>query len=128
MSANHSQLTTLHELTKEIIHKVNVIKENMEENEPEQVETLQLLVEERGKSLKELEEIIEEPGFQWSSNERIIIKELKALNDELEPKLKKFYLSFLKQLKRINQSKQVTNKYAMNAEGVMDGAYIDKRK
>lgn len=128
MSEKQIQLTAILEITQEIYAKANAVQEKMEDNEPEQIEALQQLAEKREKVIKQLDDVMKEPGFQWSIDDKVIIQELKELNSKLEPLMNRLYQSFQKQIQRMNQSKHISSKYAVNPVGIMDGAYIDKRK
>lgn len=129
MRDQQSLLTELLQLTEEINHQVKTIQPNMNENEPELLEQVKLLVERRADVIKQFAAAKQEQDFLWTQEDQEKIKKLKTLEQTLLPLMNNLYRSFAKQVDRINKTKQVSKKY-FGAYQTMttDGSFIDKRK
>ena len=116
-------------MTEDIKELAQSIGSKMEDNEVEHVEILQSLMEKRQEVISQLDNYIQQPGFHWNTEDRKMIAELKQHDTTLQPLLNGLHRSFLAQINRLNQTKQVSKKY-YNAYQQMatDGSFIDKRK
>lgn len=122
-------LTELLRLTEEIHGQAKAIQSKMEDNEAEQLETLQLLVEKREYVIKQLDTHMQRADFQWTEEEIKVIYKLKDYEQTLQPLMSGLYKSFLTQMNRINQTKQISKKYiGAYQNSSTEGSFIDKRK
>jgi len=129
MSVNQNALTRLLQLSDEIHEQAKAIHSNMENNEAEQLETLQLLFEKREFVIKQFDTYMQQTGFQWTQENRNVIHKLHDYEQKLQPLINSLHLSFLTQMDKISQTKQVSKKY-MGAyqNSSTEGSFIDKRK
>lgn len=117
------------EITEEILLHAQSIAPNMNQNEPEQLDKLQSLVEMRENVIKQLDAYIAEPDHNWTEEDQQKIEKLKTHDQTLQPLMNNLYQSFIKQMNRINQTKQVSKKYIGAYQNMStDGSFIDKRK
>ena len=129
MKEHQNVLTELLQLTEEIYGKAKAIRLKMEDNEAEQLETLQLLVEKREQVIKQLDDFMQQVDFQWTEEDRTLIQKIKEIEQVLQPLMNGLYQSFLTQMNRINQTKQISKKYIGAYQNVStEGSFIDKRK
>jgi len=129
MSEYQTALTGLLQLTEEILERAKTIQSKMEDNEAEQLETLQLLVEKREYVIEQLDTHMQQADFQWAEEEKKVIYKLKDYEQTLQPLMSGLYKSFLTQMNRINQTKQISKKYiGAYQNNSTEGSYIDKRK
>ncbi|WP_172371426.1 flagellar protein FliT [Sporosarcina jiandibaonis] len=129
MSGYEKELDTLLKLTEEVYVQALSINSNMEENEPEELEVVQRLFERRQKVIDQLETYTKQPNFQWATTDREQIKKLQDYEQKLQPLLNRLHQSFLAKMNRINQNKQVSQKYFGAYQNTStEGSFIDKRK
>ena len=122
-------LTDLLQQTKGLREKAAAIDTNMENNEEGQLEELQVLLEERERTIAQLSVFTGRDGFHWTASDRETIWELKGLQEELQPIVASLYKAFGEQLNRISQTKQMSQKYAGAYQNMgAGGSFIDKRK
>jgi flagellar protein FliT len=122
-------LNGLLHLTEEMHEKAKAIRSKMEDNEAEQVETLQLLVEKRELTILQLDTYIQQSNFQWTEEDKALIAQLKETDQKLQPLMIGLHQSFLTQMNKINQTKQVSKKYIGAYQNMAaNGSFIDKRK
>jgi len=129
MSEYQAALNGLLHLTKELHEKAKLIRSKMEDNEAEQLESIQLLVEKRELAIQQLDTYIQQEDFQWTEEDRVVISQLKETDQKLQPLMNGLYQSFLAQMNKINQTKQVSKKYIGAYQNMAaNGSFIDKRK
>lgn len=122
-------ISDLLKITEEIKEQVKAIHSNMNQNEPEQLEYVQILVEKREYVIKQLDAYMRQKEFQLTEEDKLKIRKLKTLEQELQPVMNNLFQSFLKQMNRMNQTKQVSKKYfGVYQNMTTDGSFIDKRK
>ena len=122
-------LAELLKLTKELLQKAGRIDSKMENNEDGQLEQLQVLFDKRKNSIEALAIFIEPEEFRWTAEDREQIQELKILEESLQMLITDLYQTFGDQLKRINQTKQMSKKYIGAYQNMSaGGSFIDKRK
>lgn len=122
-------LAELLKLTKELLQKAGRIDSKMENNEDGQLEQLQVLFDKRKNSIEALAVFIEPEEFRWTAEDREQIQELKILEESLQMLITDLYQTFGDQLKRINQTKQMSKKYIGAYQNMgASGSFIDKRK
>ena len=129
MSDYQVALIGLLQITEELHGKAKAICSKMEDNEAEQLESIQLLVEQRELAIQQLDTYIQQPDFQWTEEDRVLIGQLKETDQKLQPLMNGLYQSFLTQMNKINQTKQVSKKYIGAYQNMAaNGSFIDKRK
>jgi len=129
MSGYQNDLKALLQMSKEIFERANSIQSKMEDNEAEQLETLQMLFEKRELAIQQLDVYIKQPDFQWTEEDRVLIAQLKETDQKLQPLMNGLHQSFLTQMNKINQTKQVSKKYIGAYQNMAaNGSFIDKRK
>lgn len=129
MSEYQNDLTGLLHLTEEIHEQATSVHSKMEDNESEQLETLQLLFENREFVIKQLDTYMQQVGFHWTEEDRKVIHKLKEYEQLLQPQINSLHQSFLTQMNRISQTKQVSKKYmGVYQNTTTEGSFIDKRK
>lgn len=129
MNGYQNDLKSLLQLTQEIFKQANSINSKMEDNEAEQLESIQLLVQDRELAIQQLDNFIQQPKFQWTEEDRSMISQLKEIDHKLQPLMNGLHQSFLTQMKKINQTKQVSKKYIGAYQNMAaNGSFIDKRK
>ncbi len=129
MREQQRYLTELLQITEEISVLVKAVHLNMNQNEPEQLVNLQILVEKREHTIKQLDTYMKQWDFQWSEENKPMLVRLKTLEQTLQPLMNNLYQSFLKQINRLNHKKLVSKKYFGAYQNMtMDGSFIDKRK
>lgn len=122
-------LEELLSITEQLKEKLSTVHSNLKNNNPEQVELILELVENRQVIIDQLEETKKQPDFKWTEEDRIIFTRLQELDENIGPKMIKLFQSFQTQITRINQTKQVSKKYIGAYQNMMtDGSFIDKRK
>lgn len=122
-------LMDLLQQTNRLREKAAAVDTKMENNEDGQLEELQALFEERERTIAQLSMFIGRDGFHWTESDRETIWELKRLQEELQPIVAGLYKAFGEQLNRINQTKQMSQKYAGAYQHMgAGGSFIDKRK
>ncbi|MGB3259863.1 flagellar protein FliT [Paenisporosarcina sp.] len=122
-------LMELLDLTKELHKQATTIDSKMENNEDGQLEALQEQFDKRQTIIGNLTESIGIEGFQWTSEDRDVIAELKVLEESLQPIINGLHQAFGKQMNRISKTKHMSQKYigAYQNSGA-GGSFIDKRK
>lgn len=122
-------LKDLLELTRALHQNASVVDSKMENNEEGQLEQLQELFEKRKDSIDALSGFIGTNGFRWTSDDMHLIRELKEMEEPLQILIKELYQAFGDQLKRINQTKQMSKKYIGAYQNMgTGGSFIDQRK
>lgn len=122
-------LEELLSITEQLKEKLSTVHSNLKNNNPEQVELILELVENRQVIIDQLEETKKQPDFKWTEEDRIIFTRLQELDENIGPIMIKLFQSFQTQITRINQTKQVSKKYIGAYQNMMtDGSFIDKRK
>ena len=121
-------LMELLQLTKELHRQATKVDSKMENNDDGQLEALQEQFDKRQVILGNLASIGAE-GFQWSVEDRVVIAELKLLEESVQPLINSLHQAFGKQMNRISQTKHMSKKYigAYQNSGA-GGSFIDKRK
>ena len=116
------------QLTKELHRQATKVDSKMENNDDGQLEALQEQFDKRQVILGNLASIGAE-GFQWSVEDRVVIAELKLLEESVQPLINSLHQAFGKQMNRISQTKHMSKKYigAYQNSGA-GGSFIDKRK
>jgi flagellar protein FliT len=122
-------LMELLELTKELHRQAATVDSKMENNDDGQLEALQEQFDNRQVIIGNLAESVGAEGFQWSAEDRVVIAELKLLEESLQPLINSLHQAFGKQMNRISQTKHMSKKYigAYQNSGA-GGSFIDKRK
>lgn len=127
MRENQQLLADLLQITEEIYGQVKAIDSKLNQNELEQVEYIPVLLEKREMVIKQLDAYKQD--FQWTHEDKQKIEQLRILNQELQPMMNSLHQSFLKQINRMNQRKQMSKKYIGAYQNMtIDGSFIDKRK
>lgn len=127
MRENQQLLANLLQITEEIYEQVKAIDSKLNQNELEQVEQIPVLLEKREIVMKQLDDYKQD--FQWTEEDQQKIQQLKIVNQELLPMLNNLHHSFLKQINRMNERKQMSKKYIGAYQNMtIDGSFIDKRK
>ena len=122
-------LIELLELTKELHRQAATIDSKMENNGDGQLEALQEQFDKRQAIIRNLAQFIETEGFRWTDEDRIVIAEMKLLEESFQPIITDLHKDFGKQMSRISQTKNMSKKYvgAYQNSGA-GGSFIDKRK
>lgn len=129
MSEYQNDLTGLLNLTEEIHKQAISVHSKMEDNESEQLETLQLLFDNREHVINQIDTYMKQADFQWTEEDKKVIHKLKEYEQILQPLMNGLYHSFLTQMNRISQTKQVSQKYMGAYQNrTTEGFFIDKRK
>jgi two-component SAPR family response regulator len=129
MKEHQNALTGLLQLTEEIHDQAKAIRSKMEDNEAEQLETLQLLFEKREHLIKKLDTYMQQTDFHWTEENRKVIHQLKEYEQLLKPLMNGLHQSFLTQMNLISQTKQVSQKYIGAYQNMStNGSFFDKRK
>jgi len=129
MSEYKEALNGLLHLTKELHEKAKSIRLKMDENKDEQLESIQLLVQDRELAIQQLDAHVKQPNFQWTEEDRAMIAQLKETDQKLQPLMSGLHQSFLTQMNKINHTKQVSKKYIGAYQSMAaNGSFIDKRK
>jgi flagellar protein FliT len=122
-------LTDLLQITEKMSEQAKAIHSNMNQNETEQLEDLQILVGKREIVIKQLDGCIQEKNFHWTVEDQHKLRRIYTLEQTLQPLMNDLYQSFLKQMNRLNQRKEVSKKFIGAYQNVnTDGSFIDKRK
>lgn len=121
-------LNELHQLTEQLHQVLYSLKLDMEQNDPEQVETVNQLLNERGAVIAKLNQLISSPPV-WSTREQQLISNIKEWETRNQQQLKGLYQAFSSQIQKLQQGKKLTQHYHGSYEPVyIDGVYIDKKK
>lgn len=129
MSGYEKGLNTLLKLTEEVYFQAQSVNSNMEENEPEELEAVQRIFENRQEVIDQLETYTKQPNFQWAPTDSEQIAKLQDYEQKLQPLLNGLHQSFLAKMNQINQNRQVSKKYFGAYQNTStEGSFIDKRK
>lgn len=129
MSEKHTALPEFLQLTNEIYRQAKTVHLKMEDNEDGQLEVLQELFNKRQLAIEKFDRCIQHVDFDWTSEDRHLIEQLKEIEQSLQPLMKNLHKSFLSQMNRITQTKQASAKYMGAYQNMAtEGSFIDKRK
>lgn len=129
MTEQHTALTEFLQLTEDIYRQSQAVHAKMEDNDHEQLEAVQALFDKRQQAIEQMESYIQQANFEWTDEDRLIIENLKEIEHSLRPLMNSLHQSFLSQMNRITQTKQVSTKYMGAYQNMAtEGSFIDKRK
>ena len=129
MTEKHIALTEFLSLSEKIHHQAKAVHSKMEDNDHEQLDEVQELFEKRQQIINRMESYIQQTNFEWTAEDRLVIKKLKEIEQSLQPLMNNLHKSFLSQMNRITQTKQVSTKYMGAYQNMAtEGSFIDKRK
>ena len=129
MTEKHTALTEFLQLTEDIYHQTKAVRAKMEDNDHEQLEAVQTLFDKRQQAIEQMESYIQQSTFDWTAEDKLVIKQLKDIEQALQPLMNSLHQSFLLQMNRITQTKQVSTKYMGAYQNMAtEGSFIDKRK
>jgi flagellar protein FliT len=129
MTGKHYDLTEFLQLTEEIYLQAKSIHSKMEDNDNEQLEAIQALFDKRQQAIEQMESYIQQSTFEWTAEDKLVIQQLKEIEQALQPLMNSLHQSFLLQMNRITQTKQVSTKYMGAYQNMAtEGSFIDKRK
>ena len=129
MTDRNNSLIEFLQLTKEIYHQAKAVHSKMEDNDNEQLEAIQLLFDKRQQAIEQMESQIQQTSFEWTAEDLLVIENLKEIEQLLQPLMNQLHKSFLSQMNRITQTKQVSTKYMGAYQNMAtEGSFIDKRK
>jgi flagellar protein FliT len=129
MTEQHTALTEFLQLTENIYRQTQAVHAKMEDNDHEQLETVQALFDKRQQAIDQMETYRQQTTFQWTAEDKLIIGQLQETEQALQPLLNSLHQSFLLQMTRITQTKQVSTKYMGAYQNMAtEGSFIDKRK
>lgn len=129
MTEKQYALSEFLQLTKEINNQAKAVHSKMEDNDNEQLEAIQALFDQRQQAIEQMETYIQQTNFEWTAEDRLIIEQLQEIEQVLQPLLNSLHQSFLLQMNRITQTKQISTKYMGAYQNMAtEGSFIDKRK
>jgi len=129
MKEQQYALTEFLQLTEEIYHQTKAVHSKMEDNDNEQLDAIQALFDIRQQAIEQLESYIQKTTFEWTAEDKLVILQLKEIEQTLQPLMNSLHQSFLLQMNRITQTKQVSTKYMGAYQNMAtEGSFIDKRK
>ena len=129
MKEKHTALIEFLQLTKDIYHQAKAVHSKMEDNDHEQLVLIQALFDKRQQVIEQMEIYIQQSTFEWTAEDKPVIQQLKEIEQALQPLLNSLHQSFLLQMNRITQTKQVSTKYMGAYQNMAtEGSFIDKRK
>ncbi|WP_281863650.1 flagellar protein FliT [Planomicrobium okeanokoites] len=129
MDAYQLRLAEFLELTEKLNAQAKTVHTKMDNNEAGQIESMQALFERRQAVIDQLSEYTKAAEFEWTSEDKKVISQLKGYEDEMQPLLIKLHQSFTTQMNRLNQTSQASKKYvgAYQTKST-EGSFIDQRK
>lgn len=129
MDAYQLRLAEFLDLTQKLNAQAKAVHSKMDNNEVEQLETVQALFERRQAVIEQLSEYTKAAEFRWTTEDKKVISQLKGYEDEMQPLLHKLHQSFTTQMNRLNQTSQASKKYvgAYQTKST-EGSFIDQRK
>lgn len=129
MDAYQLRLAEFLELTEKLNAQAKTVHSKMDNNEAGQIESMQALFERRQAVIDQLSEYTKAVEFEWTSEDKKVISQLKGYEDEMQPLLNKLHQSFTTQMNRLNQTSQASKKYvgAYQTKST-EGSFIDQRK
>lgn len=129
MDAYQLRLAEFLELTEKLNAQAKTVHTKMDNNEAGQIESMQVLFERRQAVIDQLSEYTKVAEFEWTSEDKKVISQLKGYEDEMQPLLNKLHQSFTTQMNRLNQTSQASKKYvgAYQTKST-EGSFIDQRK
>jgi len=129
MTEKHYPLSEFLQLTQEIYYQAKTVHSKMEDNDNEHLESIQALFDNRQQAIEQIEIHIQQMNFEWTAEDRLVIEQLKEIEQALQPLMNSLHQSFLLQMNRITQTKQVSTKYMGAYQNIAtEGSFIDKRK
>lgn len=129
MDAYQLRLAEFLELTEKLNAQAKTVHSKMENNEEGQLESVQVLFERRQAVIDQLSEYTKAAEFEWTTEDKKVISQLKGYEDEMQPLLNRLHQSFTTQMNRLNQTSQASKKYvgAYQTKST-EGSFIDQRK
>ncbi|PKH10369.1 flagellar protein FliT [Planomicrobium sp. MB-3u-38] len=129
MDAYQLRLAEFLELTEKLNAQAKAVNSKMENNEAGQLESVQALFERRQAVIDQLSEYTKAAEFEWTTEDKKVISQLKGYEDEMQPILNRLHQSFTTQMNRLNQTSQASKKYvgAYQTKST-EGSFIDQRK
>lgn len=129
MDAYQLRLAEFLELTEKLNAQAKTVHTKMDNNEAGQIESMQALFERRQAVIDQLSEYTKAAEFEWTTEDKKVISQLKGYEDEMQPLLNKLHQSFTTQMNRLNQTSQASKKYvgAYQTKST-EGSFIDQRK
>ena len=129
MDAYQLRLAEFLDLTQKLNAQAKAVHSKMDDNEVEQIEAVQALFEKRQAVIEELSTYTKNAEFRWTTEDRLVISQLKGYEDEMQPLLHGLHQSFTTQMNRLNQTSQASKKYvgAYQTKST-EGSFIDQRK
>ena len=129
MDAYQLRLAEFLDLTEQLNAQAKTVHSKMDNNEIEQLESVQALFEKRQAVIEQLSEYTKNAEFEWTTEDKKVIRQLKGYEDELQPLLNQLHQSFTTQMNRLNQTSQASKKYvgAYQTKST-EGSFIDQRK
>jgi len=129
MTEKHNALSEFLQLTQEIYNQARAVHSRMEDNDNEQLVAIQALFDKRQQTIEQMECHIQQTNFEWTAEDRLVIEQLKEIEQTIQPLMNSLHQSFLLQMNRITQTKQVSTKYMGAYQNMAtEGSFIDKRK
>ncbi|RLQ91013.1 flagellar protein FliT [Planomicrobium sp. Y74] len=129
MDAYQLRLAEFLELTEKLNAQAKTVHTKMDNNEAGQIESMLALFERRQAVIEGLSEYTKAAEFEWTSEDKKVISQLKGYEDEMQPLLNRLHQSFTTQMNRLNQTSQASKKYvgAYQTKST-EGSFIDQRK
>ncbi|WP_084243351.1 flagellar protein FliT [Planomicrobium okeanokoites] len=129
MDAYQLRLAEFLDLTQKLNAQAKTVHTKMDNNEAGQIESMQALFERRQTIIEQLSEYTKAAEFEWTSEDKKVISQLKGYEDEMQPLLNKLHQSFTTQMNRLNQTSQASKKYVGAYQTKFTGgSFIDQRK
>jgi len=129
MEEKYTSLSEFLQLTEEIYRQAKAVHSKMEDNDIEHLEAIQAMFAKRQQAIEQMESHIQQTNFEWTTEDRLVIAQLKEIEQTLQPLMNSLHQSFLSQMNRITQTKQVSTKYMGAYQNMAtEGSFIDKRK
>jgi hypothetical protein len=127
MNRRREVLNQLFAETKAIEAQLDLLNMEMSKNDPALVEELQKKIEKRADTLARLGEFLEGQAVSWSEEELVLIREMQETEQKLQQGMQSLYESFTRQMYRLKQGQQASQKYGQGSWAYSDGAFFDKR-
>lgn len=129
MDKQHKYLQQLLELTETILDKAQAVSPKMDDNDAEDLVEVQGLFDKRQTVIDQLEVLRNGAAFDWSPEGKASVRKLQQAEQQLQPLMKGLQQAFIGQMNRINQTKQMSQKYRNSYQNkTTDGTFFDARK
>jgi flagellar protein FliT len=129
MDKQHEYLQQLLDVSEQILDKAKAISPKMDDNDAEDLVEVQGLFDKRQTVIDQLEFLRKDAAFVWSPEGKAMAAKLQATEQQLQPLMKGLQQAFIGQMNRINQTKQMSQKYRNSYQtNTTDGTFFDARK